>query len=400
MSMTKGYEPVVFVYEGFKINPGNPGFLDKFDNSLFDELTFDLPLIKETNLYTLAVTYGRNSTAEYGEFQLSCNWVNEDTIDILTPYLREFGNIEESDSYKRYSISINETSTMKISVVPCEGQVEILVSRNNTSIDQSKNGLVVNKLSDGQLQGQIMEAIGKYYITVHTLNEKTAARFQIEAGVYGDEATIHNPSPGHEGLIKTTTYHRKIDVSWKAANLDGLEVEDASIMYGVFYTKEKMDENMLTTCGIYTGVEQNMINSLFYKRIPISEQPAEFEMSLDDIDSDASYLINVVCKIETPKQRWELVYRPTTVSYTDGHGSQGRWKLYAIIAFFSFGCIAAVIVACCYYFKYHRTESRLRYEMNDVRNVAGIEIQDLPPAGSEGKQKKKANYTHLDESIV
>ena len=100
-----------------------------------------------------------------------------------------------------------------------------------------------------------MEAIGKYYITVHTLNEKIAARFQIEAGVYGLDSTVHNPSPGNEGLIKFNTKHRKIDVSWKAANLDGLELEDASIAYGVFYTKNTMDEHMLTTCSIYRGVE-------------------------------------------------------------------------------------------------------------------------------------------------
>lgn len=66
--MTTGFEPVVYLYEGLKAKPGTPGYIEKFESPLFDELNFDLPLVKEVNKYTLAVTYSKNSTAEWGEF--------------------------------------------------------------------------------------------------------------------------------------------------------------------------------------------------------------------------------------------------------------------------------------------------------------------------------------------
>ena len=144
-----------------------------------------------------------------------------------------------------------------------------------------------------------------------------------------------------------------------------------------------------------------MIDSKFYNSVAVSDQPEYFELTLEDLDPDANYLINIVCKIETSKQRYELVYRPITVTWGGSGESSWRWKLYGIIAFFCCGFIAAGVLACWYYCKYKRTDSRLKYEMNDVRNVAGIEVQELPPARSDfQKQPKKVNYTNLDESIV
>jgi hypothetical protein len=94
-----------------------------------------------------------------------------------------YGKMDAPITYNRYMIIVDEPCTLVISAVPCEGQLEMLVSKNNTELADF-SGLVVNHMDGGELQGIILDAKGKFYITIRNAGKTDYAEFQIRIHYY------------------------------------------------------------------------------------------------------------------------------------------------------------------------------------------------------------------------
>ena len=77
-----------------------------------------------------------------------------------------------------------------------------------------------------------------------------------------------------------------------------------------------------------------------------------------------------------------------------GLSSSAIWAIVGVVLGVVF--VAAVIVAFVWY-KYKKTQARLRYEMNDVRNVAGIGRESKMTDRGADEEHKPVKFEELQE---
>ena len=77
----------------------------------------------------------------------------------------------------------------------------------------------------------------------------------------------------------------------------------------------------------------------------------------------------------------QMPYRPIDLTFRRDDTPTEHALLYALFAallmLFALGLVAILLL-----FRYKRSQARLHYELTDVRNVAGIELQDLRDPGA------------------
>ncbi len=107
------------------------------------------------------------------------------------------------------------------------------------------------------------------------------------------------------------------------------------------------------------------------------------------------YFVNVVATILETRET--IPYSGTELVFTRlVDDSSSHAYIYAItfvlLLLFALGIVALVLMI-----KYKRTQERLFYEMQDVRNVAGIELVELQDTSSSSPlQKEEGGYPSSD----
>jgi len=128
------------------------------------------------------------------------------------------------------------------------------------------------------------------------------------------------------------------------------------------------------------------------------EETTETELKFD-IEAKTRTMVNVVAKVTFGKKKEKRVHRiayTSTEIYSGHGGSTSHRNRIMLILGVVFGILALAIgVIVCLYSRYRKVQTQLKYEMNDVRNVAG-----MPPdnAGvAMARLNKPQRYDELED---
>jgi hypothetical protein len=117
-----------------------------------------------------------------------------------------------------------------------------------------------------------------------------------------------------------------------------------------------------------------------------------------DFDDSLTYTINVLATVTISGKHFQMAYFPRTIMFGDGSGDDsGSLGLYLLI-----GIILVILVLCTglamlFFVKYRIVEQKLDYEMNDVRNVAGVSAPADPGhIAQRAAASQKKEYEQLE----
>ena len=141
------------------------------------------------------------------------------------------------------------------------------------------------------------------------------------------------------------------------------------------------DDNLYADAFTKCGVLKESMKSLLYQEINLNSQLEEIQVNFpfkEDLFLDNhDYYVKIVASIEVQEaynnQPYTFFYK--TLQFYPGYLAGGKeeggalpWILtIVLIAFF-----LAVGIACWVFRRYKMVEKQLNYELQDVRNVAGI----------------------------
>jgi hypothetical protein len=101
------------------------------------------------------------------------------------------------------------------------------------------------------MTGTIMNAYGKFYITVRNTGSSEDASFQIRARAYSEDEVVFTPVPGNEGVIDFLRMGTTMKLNWTEPKTDALQSDDVSVSYMVVWTKQAESElDLLTSCSM------------------------------------------------------------------------------------------------------------------------------------------------------
>jgi hypothetical protein len=347
---------------------------DKYD-SVFAEMKFTLPF-NETGSYLIGV-YGEDAKGhkhnEIGEFELYCS--SEEQFNILRVGYNEFEVLTKDNSTKRYEINVNEAGTLEVFVEPCVGKVSLGISSNFTRVNETD--LLVTRITDGKLVATVPHARGQYYITVSELVPSTffhGASYQLTSRLTKAGQTKQKDMiPGANGILQWEAVGRgEVRLSWSAATYEDEQPIDLAkdpVVYRIYYT-DQADIKMLSACEMHAGelldVVANVLDKSFTKKTSYS----------GEIEVNRKFLVNVVAYLNRGEGGMleHVVYTPTEVYLPSAHPEGVGVLFYVGIA-----VLLSVLLGLgfVFYQKYKRLQSRLEYEMTDVRNVAGHNSQNF-----------------------
>ena len=332
-------------------------------HSNYSTISMSLPHEETKGQLNIGVySYSSGASGVSGTFELFCSGTSQTTMLRLGSM-----NIQMLDKdlrQMRYEMMTETKGTITAYVVPCIGDFRLEISSNWTIVFQETPDVVVNRMTDGIIEGAINNAIGRYYISVSTLMPLDY-EFQIfelmTLFTKSGESPPKQISPGKDGILTWSSKDQDhIILSWEPVeNEDRTPVENSGAEYKVFFSEEKYN-NLVTSCEIHYFHSRNKIKFL--------GSTGDNMMELE-LPSDRGF-INVVAVL--PKNSnspiKEIVYDPTEV-LIGGPPQTGGLLLFWILATLLF---LAVVASVYFYKKKKRAENILNYEMSDVRNVASV----------------------------
>jgi hypothetical protein len=347
---------------------------DEYD-SIFAEMKFTLPY-KSSGTYLIGV-YGAEAEGhkfhEIADFELYCS--SEDQFNLLRVGYNEFEVLTEANSTKRYEMHINEPGTLEIFVEPCVGKVSLGISSNFTRVNETD--LVVTRITDGKLVATVPHARGQYYITVKEVVPSSffeGASYLLTSRLTPIGKTRpQDLIPGGSGLLQWEAIGRgEVRLKWSPVTYENGEAIDQQkdpVVYRVYYTDH--DEiKMVTACEMHAGelldIVENALDGGFTKDTSIS----------GEIEVDRKFLVNVVAYLRRGEGGMleHIVYTPTEVYLPSAHPEGVDLFVFVMIA----GVVGVSLgAAFIFYRKYRQVQSRLEYEMTDVRNIAGYSSESL-----------------------
>jgi hypothetical protein len=211
-----------------------------------------------------------------------------------------------------------------------------------------------------------------------------------------DETPPEEIMPGDEGIIDYRELKDdKAQLKWKPVlNSNGDIFPAEQTRYLVYVTTN--DKFPLTSAC-------QMEELLQYKFVEAQVEYSDENGNIGwvDVEFNTSKRIkfvfaNVVAEVSQGIHVRRIPYQGVRLRKISGGGSSDNTSLYWGLAAIVFGIvfIAAVITAFAWY-KYKKTQARLRYEMNDVRNVAGIEshAELTNRVSSSEPEKEKVSFS-------
>ena len=171
-------------------------------------------------------------------------------------------------------------------------------------------------------------------------------------------------------------------------DLYGNEQKIDMVNYTVIYTQNPEEfKYMESICYLSKMYEQ--LDSKEQKDIHYKYNPKSHTINVEGLVNNEKYFINVL--ITNPNTGEVLTFRPVQV--IPSFSGQVSWFL---IVMCGISIIFAILVALYFYKKYKKTDAKLQYEVNDIRNLGTI-----PKTVAEMKtiteKKEKEKYTTLTE---
>lgn len=302
-------------------------------------------------------------------FQIYCSGSAKTTVLRLGTLQIEM--VDKDTSTKRYEVNLPNKGTLDAYVVPCFGDFKMQISSNWTVISQDNPDVVTTRLTDGMLMGSINNAAGNYYISITALHPTNRIQvYQFFSAFYPAKAEIFKTfKPGNNGMITwENKKEKKILLSWKPVEDDSGKAVKEDIVYNVYFTKDK-DVKLVTACGIHYYAARKTVVALGSTK----------ENSLEVKMTGKKGFFNVIAQLprDSKSPLKEVVYDPMEVvlnNVPDGKGLLVFWLLATLL-------FLAVVASIYLYQKKRRAESRLRYELSDIRSLATVtpssELQEI-----------------------
>ena len=247
-------------------------------------------------------------------------------------------------------------------MIPCTGEFQLNISSNWTVVTQDNPDVVVSRLTDGLLVGSINNAVGSFYASVSTLKPSSSHQIFQFYTVFTESKSIIPKTfrPGNNGLLTWEDKEEKqIEVSWKPVeDASGKPIEQG-ITYHIYFSEES-SSNILTSCGTHYYSTLEKVQHL--------ESTTNFS-AVVDLPSIKGF-INVIADVprNSSSPLKEIIYDPMEV-ISIGSPSAEDLLIFWLLATLLF---LSVAVAIYFYRKKLAADSLLRYEMNDVRNMANM----------------------------
>ena len=296
-------------------------------------------------------------------FQISCSASTQTMVVRLGSLHIEF--IDTNVKSKQYELFVPNKGTLDVYVIPCTGEYQLNISSNWTLITQDSPDVVVNRLTDGLLIGSINNAQGSFYASVTALQPSSKLNiFQFYTVFTESKKDIPKAyRPGNNGLLTwEVKEEREIKVSWSQLEEDsGIPVHGATT-YSIYFSEEE-SRNMLTACGTHYYAARKLVKLL---------KSTSNLAAVVKLPKEKGF-INVIAHVlrDSPSPIKEIIYDTTEVliiGRPTGRGLLIFWLLATLL-------FIAVVLSIYLYKKKESAQRKLRYEMNDVRNLGNISSQ-------------------------
>ncbi|OMJ77525.1 hypothetical protein SteCoe_22853 [Stentor coeruleus] len=295
-------------------------------------------------------------------FTLSCYGV--DDVNVINHNQEYMERIELPLTKKIYEVNSQYKGTLTVYVIPCEGMQKLEVSSNWTLANMGIPDISVTRLTDWQLIATLNNAIGRYYITVTSVDDGNfynASTYLLYS--YFTSPNIHEHLyPGNDGKIDLKQENDGVRMTWQGP----VHENRTRFSQGrVIYTVYAIEENVLTSaCSIMVSAERGKA----IKIAETNETSFVFKGKKDTIVNVIATL-PVIIKI----QRY-LPYDPIKVKPGSKKANEASWLLVML-------CILVLaIIGLIFYFvrKTKQIQQQLDIEMTHGRNLPIPGIEKIP----------------------
>jgi len=318
-----------------------------------------------------------------------------------------------------------------IEVFECFGKVVFSATKSLERLENRNFDLEVRKPSLNGLYGELkIDAPGTIFLSVKAVNgivdadvggEKEAL-FKIQTKLFtlGDKFPYDYFIPGDEGRLQWNILSDgKVRIQWTDSSFDQ-ESDDASFdsvfkdynisyQYKMVVTKSPILADSLARCDFYPNAfEGEFTNLSDYKVVmgnitPTSGGDGSLLSNYDlELENGGDYYVNLVqmtAGVKGDQVVWEfpIIYETTQVNLSEAGSEEERTFLMWVVIV-SVAGLLVVGSALMYYFKrYKRVVAKLNYEMQDVRNIAAINTEEVLDDRDRVIDVGKAKYTGLVE---
>lgn len=365
------FKPIVyskFQTIGATYSPATPEKYDQVHNSPimsgnYSTISLSLEHTDLNSQLNIGVySQARIDSEGFGTFQIYCSSTSQTTM--LRLGLMSIQMLDQDMQQMRYEMVTESKGTIDAYVTPCIGDFKLEISSNWTIVFQDTPDVVVNRLTDGVIEGSINNANGRYYISVSTL-KPLDYEYQIFELLtiftkVGDPP-FKRLNPGKNGILTwTSKAEREVEISWAPVESgEGVPQTDIQTTYQVYFTEEN-NHDLISACAIHYFHSRNKIQFLGDTK----------DTSIVVKLPEEKGFINVIAMLpkDAKSPIKEITYDPTEVLLTSPPESMGL-LLFWVLATLLF---LAVVASIYFYKKKKRAETILNYEMSDVRNVASV----------------------------
>lgn len=332
------------------------------DNS---QLYFNLPHTKGKAQLNIGL-YSNETYTEDVLFQVHCSSSTQTTtLGLDWVYVELLDNNVLS---KKYEISTPSKGTLSAYIVPCVGEFKLEISSNWTLVNNDNPDITTVNLVNGILMGSMNNANGNYYITVS--NRKPTNKVQIYE-IFSTFTPIGHivPSqlkPGKNGLITWELEgDNEVEISWNPVEDDNGVANQSLIIYRVYFTRNK-DINMISSCSIHFYSSRSQV------RLLGTSETTSLKVKIKDKTGFVNVIAYLPRNHRSPIK--QVVYDPTEIVSSNSLQDKRTYVVFWLLAAL---LIVSSLVAYYFYKRKRAVETKLTYEMSDVRNIASVSSPEL-----------------------
>ncbi|OMJ79043.1 hypothetical protein SteCoe_21027 [Stentor coeruleus] len=360
-SLTTGFYPTVKVkYDRTSLSPYDL----IFNSTSYTEnhLAIEISLTGK-NIFYLTVSNTQSFDINSGEFQLYCT--NAFYPAMLQSNKLTVGVLSKDKNALRYEVQANKATDMNIYITPCVGEFQIEISTNWTIITEQSPQIIVTRLTDGVLFGQVHNAIGKYYITVSKSQQSDFSVFQILV----DTLNLPRLYPGNEGYVKWSKGPDGIFIDWADLEYINHTIFKGETTYRIYFTQNQT-KPMLTSCQVFYGAMENTISVIGTSEK--TEKTLNIEADNIKIAIVAGIKINEEIALKT------IIYNAFFIDNTSPKEVSHLLLILTLIIIF------AVIAIAILYLKFRKVKSEKKIIVTKIKD--GTILDDISMVVDDGKK--------------
>lgn len=309
--------------------------------------------------------------------------MNSHSISILSPNIEvEDYIIASGQEYKYYKFFANGQINMDIVLTPCVCDHEVFVFKTHQDALSKKNAIDRSRVMvNGEKRVNIKNASGPYYLRVENLRKEDAKYIKpkqycvftlqfIDRDNPNFKYSVEDYVPGEKGQIQYKFEpNNKLKLTWnKIQKVGGSKNEEYDGISSVYWLK-KPNVFMNSVCGISHAVKRKEAVELS-ARIEKQKVVIDFNKHKNILKHDyATFtLIGYV-----GRDGGGIPYTPIIIDLKRSWLSMIPWWAYLFFILLVGGLVFAVYRLTR---KIKRVQSKLDFEMNDIRNVARVGYAD------------------------